>query len=522
MPKPWVCLCCGLLNSSNNPKCQACWTHCTETESAFMCINCKQIHSDQIFRWTKCNHTYCIKCSANLINKSLSLTNEMPRCIHSKCNQSLNIENGDLFKDLLLKKYQITQNIKLFDRTQHLISGYIRQINTNIPHEVMLSVHDFYNLVYCAKINCYQCKTLGFELLDCKKCNGLGYTEDCKQCDSTGIYKYNIECTKCKSTGDYIFKAPCNKCNNSGIYSGGKCRKCNGTGLYGAYGGRCYNCKGTGNFLANCRKCNGSGTFQKRYDCRMCNGKRLLPKQTRCNNCRGSGYFKMDCKNCYASGKVRWDCYKCHGYKQLLVLHFNKLCNKQSFCNNCQMYYPNNMIFYWSNCNHSYCYQCCAVSKPNGSIVNEIRSGRIPVCFVSKCNQELSVQKLKLVPFDGMVLRCAVSMLEQLIYRKDRFQCVFCMEWHLNVNKILWSNCNHVYGIKCAKMNVDKYLIKEEHLFNSFKGQFIPKCCDAICGQKLQLVDAEKIGISDYQRETMRSLIRKQQTNLDKQGCYVM
>eukprot|EP01084_Bolivina_argentea_P135388 238575_1 len=73
-----------------------------------------------------CQHPYCIKCCAELINKSLSLSNAIPRCL--KCDNTLNINNiHQEIQSLLLPKYQITIDFAEYNDIDHLIRGYIRR-----------------------------------------------------------------------------------------------------------------------------------------------------------------------------------------------------------------------------------------------------------------------------------------------------------------------------------------------------------------------------------------------------------
>eukprot|EP01084_Bolivina_argentea_P135391 238582_1 len=93
-------------------KCNSCW------------LDLNELYPEQYpFH---CRHTYCIKCCAEFINKSLSVSNTIPRCL--KCDNTLNINNiHQEIQSLLLPKYQITIDFAEYNDIDHLIRGYIRR-----------------------------------------------------------------------------------------------------------------------------------------------------------------------------------------------------------------------------------------------------------------------------------------------------------------------------------------------------------------------------------------------------------
>merc|ERR1719411_959943 len=100
-------------------------------------------------------------------------------------------------------------------------------------------------------------------------------------------------------------------------------------------------------------------------------------KQTRCDSCRGSG-------------RVNGPCDACSGVGQTMALDFNKLCHKQSLCAKCYYFFPNDMLYYWSGCNHAFCYDCY-----HPHVEREIRQrGTVPQCLLAECTQELTQQSL--------------------------------------------------------------------------------------------------------------------------------
>eukprot|EP01084_Bolivina_argentea_P289025 496205_1 len=349
--------------------------------------------SENVFYWNNCRHKYCINCIPKLINKYLSNLNQIPKCNgkQSRCSQLLSIQKGDVVRDLLLKKYSIDPDITNYTHKEYLIYGYLRRTNKAIPYNIILSIFDYYRLIYFRKTNCYKCEAIGRVKIDCSGCEGLGYTTDCKSCNESGTINYTTECSKCNGSGDYKIEDECRRCNGSGLYRVGECRSCHGQGqayLGDHYKIECRKCNGTGNYTKSCFGCDGTGTFRKVKvgGCYRCNGNGIIRKSKKCGNCRGSGVCKTDCRTCYRSGQISIRCGHCKGKKRLMVLDFQELIQKQLLCKHCNKYFPNNQIIYWSICNHVYCYECISLR-----IIKQIDNDRIPICgyheyFLSACN----------------------------------------------------------------------------------------------------------------------------------------
>eukprot|EP01084_Bolivina_argentea_P166495 289042_1 len=90
----------------NESECDALAVH---TDTPF-CIYCERgVIFNQRFISSNCksDHFYHIKCAAKMINESLSVSNEIPKCLMANCNKSFNISLSKPINKKLSKQYQI-------------------------------------------------------------------------------------------------------------------------------------------------------------------------------------------------------------------------------------------------------------------------------------------------------------------------------------------------------------------------------------------------------------------------------
>ena len=210
-----------------------------ELRSCNVCTVCKTIaNKNNIFLWTKCNHTYCVRCASNVINKFLASQNKIPKCKFTNCNQSLDNYSNNNINSLLLEEYQIKLSIIEYDRINLLLYGYIRYklyhqtkyknfsiIYQTAPQCVIELICDYYNLNFAKKIECYHCDSTGYIYEYCTRCFTNGkYKILCDKCndeDNDSFIKECIYCIKCDGTG--FLNKICEECNGDGI----RCFKCN-------------------------------------------------------------------------------------------------------------------------------------------------------------------------------------------------------------------------------------------------------------------------------------------------------
>eukprot|EP01084_Bolivina_argentea_P222993 377366_1 len=349
-----------------------------------------------------CQHPHCSECCADIINKSLTLSNAIPHCL--KCDNILNVSNiHKQINSLLLPKYQITDEYKLlYNDIDCLISGYIRtEIQQYIPKEIMASIFDFYKLMFCKKIVCSDCDAVGY--LRKKKNNKLIH---CRLCRNNGY----IECETCNKTGRLSLWNQCNSCGGEGEI----------TETYSVDGGPYY-----GNFTETrtetCWHCNGHGETKSVHS-------------PLCDSCNGSGM-----KVCFTC-----KCRNCEGNKYLVYTHINKICRNQLLCYKCNNYFPQNMLLFLSNCHHTFCYKCCSQH-----IKTELSSYRIADCL--QCKQG----NFKI--FGSEFNNDLNNKFTKVYNRWNKFVCVKCGDMHDNTLLFAWNNCGHKYGITCVK----EYILHE-------------------------------------------------------------
>eukprot|EP01084_Bolivina_argentea_P068627 124905_1 len=125
------------------------------------CTICKsELQCNSAIQWTQCGHKYCVNCIQLLIEQ-LSLSNKIPKCLYTKCGESLNIQSihqHNMFKVLYPSKYKIKISLNKYNNNNKLICGYIRVTNTNtLPNDIILLIFDYYYLNYVKRIKCDHC-----------------------------------------------------------------------------------------------------------------------------------------------------------------------------------------------------------------------------------------------------------------------------------------------------------------------------------------------------------------------------
>eukprot|EP01084_Bolivina_argentea_P116976 207767_1 len=435
------------------------------TQDSFFCRICmKKSNTNDLFSWSDCHHQCCGQCAANIIHESLSLKNEMPKCSHQKCNQSLKSEHADSIQSLLLNKYQIKQDIINYNLDEYLIYGYVRDNYSSTPTDIILTILNFFNLIYFSKIVCYKCQGYGEVNITCSGCGGYGYRQDCQCCGCKGIIKHIFKCEFCKGSG----LLRCFKCSGSGKYVIGQCRKCQGKGRISNYDEydweNCNLCGGDGKYGVSCNGCGGSG--RDKDNCYECCGNGTLEQVHKCYACRGNGYTKKkrSCKTCCSTGEVTFTCSRCDGAKKIVILDLNKLIHLQSFCVKCNQFFPNDLLISWSKCDHRYCNECMSTE-----IAKKTKDKKSRVCALSKCNKIMGSNTLDLTT--------------------NMFLCTYCNTWHLKIkeNIFSWSKCEHEYNKNCAKLFIEVCLESKSHT---------PKCKSVHCNEILLADDVKIIGIN--------------------------
>eukprot|EP01084_Bolivina_argentea_P105789 189446_1 len=126
-----------------------------------LCVVCRryQYSSYSMIYWSGCNHLYCQDCAAHIINQSLSLLNEIPKCTYKQCNSSLTINYKGCINNQLLQKYQFKGDFRVYYHEQCLIFGYIKNMKCKsiVPTEVMILIWDYYNTIYHKNTSCNTC-----------------------------------------------------------------------------------------------------------------------------------------------------------------------------------------------------------------------------------------------------------------------------------------------------------------------------------------------------------------------------
>merc|ERR1712176_693255 len=96
-------------------------------------------------------------------------------------------------------------------------------------------------------------------------------------------------------------------------------------------------------------------------------------------------------------------CTECNGGGIETALDLKMLCNKQTLCTKCGLFSPNDLIMFWSRCNHAVCWDC---------VCKYFRFGlnKILYCPAAECNEELIVERLAIShPIHGPELAAKIK-----------------------------------------------------------------------------------------------------------------
>jgi len=331
-----------------------------------------------MFRWTSCNHCYCIECADKVINDSLSIHNQPPKCMHSDCDQPLDHEHAQSIpinlRTALSPKYKTHREqmhvVSDYEQSESLVAGYLRieSPSDRVPNDVAWIIFDFFRLIYFSRTRCLLCECKGYEYMSCTQCEGRGKVES--------------KCVHCER-----------KDNRSGLitidpysYRDRLCIECGGTGTAMSLVSYrlCTRCKGTGSNALDHRNTNMNRYF---WDYRRM---KMVEIDRSCNYCRDSGSWGRQCSECEGRTFKVFPCRNCDGSKVVMALDFKKLCERQSLCEKCGLYSPNDQIVYWSGCGHIACSECCGKH-----IARELRRRRVPRCLKMGCARTLKVDTLR-------------------------------------------------------------------------------------------------------------------------------
>eukprot|EP01084_Bolivina_argentea_P198898 340451_1 len=343
-----------------------------------------------------------------------------------------------------------------------------------MTNNIILLIFDYYILSYFTPIDCDPCKSVGYQLFYCPQCNGNGqYTVNCEQCDQNGIHQYDVKCSICHGSGAHIKSHQCTKCDGGGICVA-VCRKCGGDGRFIRNGydkGICFTCNGMSAYTQNCFRCDGSGICKQKKDCWRCKGTCVISKRELCINCKGANNYQQECDNCNGKGEKKYECSNCDGHKQILGIDYNKLCDRQSLCDNCNRYFPNDMVFNWSKeCCHTFCYQCISLS-----VKNQINDNRVPICLIYNCPQNLVMKQLQLM---NIIENEYYNKLNKLLSKP--YKCHKCAKMTSSKHEFSWTKCGHKFCKKCASKIINQSLCINKK----------PRCIVLQCNQLLNNRDA--------------------------------
>ena len=179
---------------------------------------------------SSCNHLYCEKCAAAIIETSLASKNEFPACIEPKCGQIFNAMKTKRVQThrLLSQRYQIRDSdIQSYIQQYHLVHGFIRYYSKyyglNIPIVMNDIISDYYELVYYTLVPCTNCTMNGYTKDECCNCNGNGThikCNHCKTCNNKGSNVYTMSCAQCIGTGYSKCTTNCLDCVRTNGYKG--------------------------------------------------------------------------------------------------------------------------------------------------------------------------------------------------------------------------------------------------------------------------------------------------------------
>eukprot|EP01083_Nonionella_stella_P009975 28516_1 len=175
----------------------------------------------------------------------------------------------------------------------------------------------------------------------------------------------------------------------------------------------------------------------------------------------------------------------------LMALDFTKLCNKQSLCHQCNLYFPNQNMVFWRRCQHSFCKDC--VLK---YIQYEIgKNERMPICCIETCHTEMSLDQLNLIChyFNDTSIK---NEFQQMIWKQNHFQCSMCRSYHDRREMFDWTHCKHAYGRDCAMSVLRQIANKKGSVFEMNWKDLLPCCVVPRCNETMSLLDADRVGAS--------------------------
>eukprot|EP01084_Bolivina_argentea_P105791 189448_1 len=453
-------------NDSPEFNCKQCGVKST-LNNLFVSPNC--------FVRGKTDHYYCTGCASKIINESLSLLNETPKCIIRNCNKSFNISFSKAINKKLFTRYKTKRKkVKQYKNDELLLHGYIRQHknnNNSFPTDIIQLVHDFYKLSFLTALPCENCNSKGLQ--KCNKCNGDGtYTSQCTSCKDGIIYKPIDNCPYCLKGKQHIMV----KCNCFMNYYA-VCSSCDGFGTN--KGLICSSCNGSGEICPN--NCN-NGYFITVIDCDYCKGLGEIYTMLSCDLCDGKKYYSDVCCECKGMGNAT-ECDQCETLGGIFYTDFNKVISRQTYCYLCGKYYPNNMIIYWSGCRHTFCNTC--IFQSDYIEIEMYCESKIPVCPVDDCNQELSEECMQLMytyyNYDSDMIDGLIYTLSFLKYSNTKFECYLCECWHPNEDMIELSECGCKCSKECCKILIETYV-----------SDGTIALCDC-CGDEIDMNDIELI-----------------------------
>eukprot|EP01083_Nonionella_stella_P208150 755608_1 len=437
------------------------------------CIRCHTELQQQGKQWTHCKHEYCAECVSALVHEHLSVFNTIPTCIRPQCDQPLNMEHISASIISIRTKYHIDPTFHL-SNTNHLITGYIRNINAAIPDDITLLISDFHHLDItktipktCVRIPLSSSNATPFiphMTLDQARRLRVGDIIDHRH-ERDGLYRHAVIVAKEGSLLKVDYESPhsLHPYEDSWKERWTSCKQVLACGLCAKYDSitrrPCHRLMFQFEYLPiGCKvRINPTQTLWRRGQIEKCD-KYSAQVQVRYKN-----EYQRECiywTHLDNSAEIRLDETQLHGFKYddrencLTVLDVHKLCKKQIQCKRCNEYYPMNLIMHWFNCQHPICVHCLLPF-----VEREVMAiKRIPLCPETECNEEMHQHNAYFI-YDVWEHSCCdienrqmiKGVLETLFYRKNKFECAFCNCLHpdhaLCVDKSV--DCEHKYSAEC-------------------------------------------------------------------------
>ena len=315
---------------------------------SFTCISCseKSFCNPLVI---ECGHQYCHQCLAKIINESLSLLNQIPKCIYPDCNQLTTRRP----RHLVSRKYKPKHSFIQSESLLLLLHGYVSK-SYMIPDDIILLIFNYCYLIYDIEVTC-------------DNCCGSGKQFDCyTRCDTCNNVLYDIFKYKCWSCGE------------------GKRIK----------------------FLkvVQCRRCWGDGTIMRLDFKKICNNQSLCIK---CNtySLNDRIFYWTECKHiycaqCFTKLRVIKDNFKT--FPKCIASECYQALDKMRTvfeCTKCESYHMYKDLFLWSVCEHPYSKMCAKECvdlqfKPSEFKLIDIFK-QIPKCCHANCNEKIKEKEAK-------------------------------------------------------------------------------------------------------------------------------